>query len=73
MELVTKHHDSSPSLRTLSEHSNFGDTVKDILRDRLMCGINDQNIQEKLLSELRLTYEKAVDNAISIETADKDS
>ena len=39
----------------------------------LVCGINDQNIQRKLLSESSLTYEKAVDIAISMETADKDS
>ena len=47
-------------------HCNFGDTIKDMLGDRLVCGINDQNIQRKILSESRLTYEKAIDIAISM-------
>ena len=29
-------------LRKLSEHCKFGDTLNDMLRDRLACGINDQ-------------------------------
>ena len=32
-------------LRKLSEHCDFGETLNDMLRDRLVCGINDQRTQ----------------------------
>ena len=60
------------SLKTMSEHWNFGDIIKDMLLDRLVCGMNDRNIQKKLLPDSRLTYVKAVNIAISMETTDKD-
>ena len=31
-------------LRKLTEHCGFGDTLNDMLRDRLVCGINDGGI-----------------------------
>ena len=46
-------------LRKLSEHCNFGDTLNDLLRDRLVCGISDQRMQRRLLSEPELTFAKA--------------
>ena len=36
-------------LRALSEYCNFGATLDDMLRDRLVCGVNDQAIQKQLL------------------------
>lgn len=57
------------NLRRLSEHCNYADTLNDMLRDRLVCGINDDNIQRKLLSETDLTFKKAYDMAIAQETA----
>ena len=38
-------------LRKLSEHCDYGDQLTEMLRDRLVCGINDVRIQTKLLSE----------------------
>jgi len=35
------------ALKTLSEHCKFGDSLEDMLRDRLVCGINDRFIQRK--------------------------
>ena len=32
-------------LRRLSEHCQFGTTLEDMLRDRLVCGISDDRIQ----------------------------
>ena len=32
-------------LRSLSEYCNFGATLDDMLRDRLVCGVNDRAIQ----------------------------
>ena len=42
-----------------------------MLRDRLVCGINEHNIQRRLLSEKKLTYEKALELAHSMEAAMK--
>ena len=60
-------------LRKLSEHCEFADTLSDMLRDRLVCGINDQRLQRRLLSEPQLTYAKAFDLAPAIETADRNT
>ena len=40
-----------------------------MLRDRLVCGINDDGLQKRLLAEPDLTYVKAVDLAQRNETA----
>ena len=56
-------------LRSLSEFCNFGDTLDIMIRDRLVCGINDNAIQRRLLSEPDLTYAKSVELALSMETA----
>ena len=60
-------------LRALSEYCNFGSTLEDMLQDRLVCGINNDVLQRKLLSESKLKYEKAVELATSHETAAKDA
>ena len=56
-------------LRALAEYCNFGDTLSLMLRDRLVCGINDENTQRLLLAEKELTYDKALEIARSQETA----
>ena len=56
-------------LRALSEFCNFGDTLEVMIRDRLVCGINDGAIQKRLLAEPNLTYEKAVEVAQTAEAA----
>lgn len=58
-------------LRKLTEHCNFGETLPEMLRDRLVCGINDEKIQRRLLSEPELTFKKSVDIALAIESASK--
>ncbi|GFR94635.1 polyprotein, partial [Elysia marginata] len=40
-----------------------------MLRDRLVCGINDRRIQHRLLSEGTLTFSKALEIAQAMETA----
>jgi hypothetical protein len=37
-------------LRRLSKHCNFGDTLGDMLRDRLVCGLRDTGLQRRLLA-----------------------
>ena len=44
-----------------------------MLCDRLVCSIGDSHIEKKLLAEAKLTYDKAVDIALSMEAADKDA
>ena len=58
-------------LRKLSEYCQFGDTLSDMLRDRLVCGINDRKLQRRLLSEAALTYDRAFALAQALEAADK--
>ena len=56
-------------LRSLAEFCNFRDTLEVMLRDRIVCGINDDAIQKRLLAEPALNYEKAVEMAMNMETA----
>ncbi len=44
-----------------------------MLRDRLVCGVNHDRIQRNLLSESKLTYAKAYELAVAIETAERDT
>ena len=56
-------------LRSLAEHCNFENTLEVMLRDRLVCGINDPNTQRRLLSEVSLTFQKAFKIAQGLESA----
>ena len=58
-------------LRRLSEFCNFGDTLEAMIRYRIVCGINDDAMQKRLLAESTLTYSRAVELAQSLERADK--
>ena len=58
-------------LRRLSEHCQFGTTLEDMLRDRLVCGISDDRIQRRLLAERELAFEKAVEIATATEMASR--
>ncbi len=46
---------------------------KQMLRDRLVCGVNDERIQRRLLSEQNLTFDTALKIALSLEAADKNA
>ncbi|KAI7806716.1 hypothetical protein IRJ41_010699 [Triplophysa rosa] len=59
-------------LRKLAQDCNFGDTLTVMLRDRLVCGVNDDGIQRRLLAEDGLTFETALRKAQAIEAANKD-
>ena len=56
-------------LRSLSEHCNF-EALDSMLRDRLVCGVNNKRIQSKLLSEKTLTFKSALDISLAMEAAD---
>ncbi|XP_031550706.1 tetratricopeptide repeat protein 13-like [Actinia tenebrosa] len=55
-------------LRKTAESCNFGDSLHDMLRDRLVCGIKNEKIQNRLLVESDLTFAKAYKIAIAQET-----
>ena len=60
-------------LGKLSEFCEFGDRLDECVRDRLVCGINNEKILQKLLSIKDLNLKTATDHAIAIETACKDT
>ncbi len=53
-------------------HCDYGDQLHDMIRDRLVHGINDTHIQRRLLQEPMLTYKKAQDIAQAMELAAPD-
>ena len=58
-------------LRKLAHDCQFGTTLEDMLRDRLVCGCRDKRLQYKLLADKALTYETAIQIAQSSEMAEK--
>ena len=60
-------------LRHLSEHCEFGSTLNQMLRDRLVCGVEEPKIQRRLLAEPDLTFDKAFELALASESADKNA
>ncbi|UYV70463.1 K02A2.6-like, partial [Cordylochernes scorpioides] len=59
-------------LRKLSENCEFVD-LDDRLRDQLVCGLRNESLVKRLLSEKDLTFEKAVNLAICDESASADA
>ena len=60
-------------LKKLTTHCNFGGSLEETLRDKLVCGLNNQQIQKRLLAEPKLKFSKAVDIAVAMETATRDA
>lgn len=58
-------------LRKLSEHCNFGVQLESMLRDRLVCGILDEELQRKLLADPKLTLASALDISLAGEAAQR--
>ena len=59
-------------LRKLTEYCEYGDSLNDMLRDRLVCSINHVRTQQRLLSEgsiLSTISQKALDISLSLESA----
>ena len=60
-------------LQQLSEHCTFGTELNDMLRDRLVCGINHVPIQKRLFAESNLTFKKAFEIAQAMESVEKNA
>ena len=58
-------------LRRLTTHCEFGDYLNQSLRDRLVCGLRNEAIQRKLLSEANLTLKRALELAQGMEAAER--
>ena len=56
-------------LRHLSNGCEFADTLNKMLRDRLVLGVNDAALQQRLLEEPALTYESAFEKCQAWEAA----
>ena len=61
--------DHVAELRKLSEHCNFESNLEENLRDKFVCGLNDEKVQQKLLATSNLTLKSAVDTATAMEAA----
>lgn len=59
-------------LKKLVEHCNFGDTLNQMLRDRLVCGVNNEKWQQRVLAEEGLTYDKALKMLLALEAAERE-
>ncbi len=59
-------------LRQLTGFCEFGLSLSDMFRDRLICGINDSRMQRSLLAEKSLTFKDAFAKAQAMESADRD-
>ena len=60
-------------LRHIAEHCKYGTSLEDMLRDRLVCGVQDEKIQRRLLAETELPFTKALQLATAMELADKNA
>ena len=64
--------DYMAELRRLSQHCEFGGSLDEMLRDRLVCGINHDRTQQRLLSEGgSLNLQNPLDISLSLESAIK--
>ncbi|XP_064465302.1 uncharacterized protein K02A2.6-like [Ornithodoros turicata] len=61
------------ALKSLSEHCSFGSELENMLRDRVVCGIDNQEIQTRLLEQPSLTFKSAVQTALAMEAAKSDA
>ena len=56
----------------LSQHCKHAITLTDMLRDHLVCSINDHRMQRRLLSEKELSFAKASEPAQAMEVVEQD-
>ena len=61
------------ALREIAQHCEYKDSLQDMLRDRLVCGVNHEWITNRLLAEKKLTFDKALELVQAIESAERDT
>ena len=60
-------------LRRIAARCAFGNYLDQALRDRVVCGLKSEAIQKRLLTEGDVTLAKAIEIALSMETAQRDA
>ena len=60
------------SIKKLARTCDYSDNLKDMLRDRFVIGLQNRQTQQILLTDGELTFEKAVNIAVSREAAIRD-
>ena len=63
--------DLTVALKKLSIHCNFGVYLNRALRDRFVCGLNHEKIQNRLLNTADLTFKLACETARAMEMAEQ--
>ena len=58
-------------LRELAGYCEFEEELNDHLRDRLVCGVAEERIKRRLFTEPTLTFQRALEIARNMETANK--
>ena len=61
------------ALRDLALKCDYGDQLQEMLRDRLVCGVNHKGIQRRLLAETDLSYDRAYSLALAAEASERDA
>ena len=59
-------------LRQIAQFCGYEGVLEDMLRDRLVCGVNNTRIQKSLLTETDPPFKKAFEITQAIEMAEKD-
>lgn len=58
-------------LKTIAASCEFGDLKDSLIKDRIVCGVQDRRVKDRLLREDNLTLVKAVDICKAAEMTDK--
>lgn len=61
------------ALKQISLGCDFGDSLSLNLRDQIVWGLRSERIQRRLLAEVELTYDRAVQLCLSLEAAEKEA
>ena len=62
-------HEFVAALRKLALHCEFGNTLEERLCERLVRGMNDAKIQQKLITTKNLTLQQAIETAQSMQSS----
>lgn len=60
-------------LRHIAIHCDYGDSLKDMFRDRLICSINNKQIQCRWLAEKKTEFESLFEIAQLMDSAARDA
>lgn len=60
-------------LKQLAARCEFGDRLDEALRDGFVSGVHDESCQRKLLSTVGLTFARALEIAVNMEAAHRDT